>query len=125
MQTYQREQKPIQDVYAQVTALFHAAPDLLEDFKQFLPESAAHARPGGLRGEEGAPPNNAAPTPQPGQAVRDGPKMPPVGNFAPPSAGKESKKRPRQQEKPAPVPAATPAEPSKMLKDSNGNQPEK
>ena len=43
LQTYQRESKPIQDVYAQVTQLFHTAPDLLEDFKQFLPESAAQA----------------------------------------------------------------------------------
>lgn len=41
LQTYQRESKPIQDVYAQVTVLFNSAPDLLEDFKQFLPESAA------------------------------------------------------------------------------------
>ncbi|KAG9620218.1 hypothetical protein KCU64_g21866, partial [Aureobasidium melanogenum] len=44
LQTYQRESKPIQDVYAQVTRLFNSAPDLLEDFKQFLPESAAHAK---------------------------------------------------------------------------------
>ena len=44
LQTYQKESKPIQDVYAQVTQLFNAAPDLLEDFKQFLPESAAQAR---------------------------------------------------------------------------------
>lgn len=41
LQTYQRESKPIQDVYAQVTRLFETAPDLLQDFKQFLPESAA------------------------------------------------------------------------------------
>ncbi|EOD48752.1 putative transcriptional repressor sin3p protein [Neofusicoccum parvum UCRNP2] len=44
LQTYQRESKPIQDVYAQVTQLFNSAPDLLEDFKQFLPESAAQHR---------------------------------------------------------------------------------
>ncbi|KAI5302533.1 hypothetical protein KEM56_000607 [Ascosphaera pollenicola] len=44
LQTYQRESKPIQDVYAQVTVLFNSAPDLLEDFKQFLPESAAPAQ---------------------------------------------------------------------------------
>lgn len=96
LQTYQREQKPIQDVYAQVTTLFHTAPDLLEDFKQFLPESAAQTRPGGQRPDEGAPMSVTTPTPQPGHPVRDGPKMPPVGNFAPPSsATKESKKRPR------------------------------
>ncbi|KAK3330087.1 SIN3-like protein [Apodospora peruviana] len=96
LQTYQREQKPIQDVYSQVTTLFHTAPDLLEDFKQFLPESAAQTRPGGQRPDEGAPMSVTTPTPQQGHPVRDGPKMPPVGNFAPPaSATKEAKKRPR------------------------------
>lgn len=44
LQTYQRESKPIQEVYSQVTRLFNGAPDLLEDFKQFLPESAAQAK---------------------------------------------------------------------------------
>jgi len=95
LQTYQREQKPIQDVYSQVTSLFHTAPDLLEDFKQFLPESAAQARSAiGQRAEESMAMAVTTPTPQPGHAARDGPKMPPVGNFAPPaSASKESKKR--------------------------------
>ncbi|KAK1757352.1 hypothetical protein QBC47DRAFT_375755 [Echria macrotheca] len=94
LQTYQREQKPIQDVYGQVTTLFHSAPDLLEDFKQFLPESAAQTRSGGQRAEDGIAMAVTTPTPQPAHAVRDGPKMPPVGNFAPPaSASKESKKR--------------------------------
>ena len=95
LQTYQREQKPIQDVYSQVTSLFHTAPDLLEDFKQFLPESAAQARSAiGQRAEESMAMAVTTPTPQPGHAARDGPKIPPVGNFAPPaSASKESKKR--------------------------------
>ncbi|KAK4251783.1 hypothetical protein C7999DRAFT_10557 [Corynascus novoguineensis] len=94
LQTYQREQKPIQDVYSQVTSLFHTAPDLLEDFKQFLPESAAQARSAGQRAEENMAMAVSTPTPQPGHATRDGPKMPPVGNFAPPaSASKENKKR--------------------------------
>ena len=44
LQVYQRESGPIQDVYAQVTKLFHSAPDLLEDFNQFLPESASQTR---------------------------------------------------------------------------------
>jgi paired amphipathic helix protein Sin3a len=94
LQTYQREQKPIQDVYSQVTSLFHTAPDLLEDFKQFLPESAAQTRAAGQRPEDSMPAAVTTPTPQPGHAARDGPKMPPVGNFAPPaSASKEGKKR--------------------------------
>lgn len=96
LQTYQREQKPIQDVYSQVTTLFHTAPDLLEDFKQFLPESAAQTRSGGSRPEDGIAMAVTTPTPQPAHAARDGPKMPPVGNFAPPaSATKETKKRAR------------------------------
>ena len=81
LQTYQREGKAIQDVrhsgsiwaratdaallyqvYAQVTILFQSAPDLLEEFKQFLPEAnevanaqaaqAAAAQP--ARGGQGA-----------------------------------------------------------------------
>ena len=112
LQTYQREQKPIQDVYSQVTTLFHTAPDLLEDFKQFLPETAASTRSAGQHNEEGTPMNPPVTTPQPGHVARDGPKMPPVGNFAPPSsASKESKKRPRT-DKGVPVTAVpVPAEP--------------
>jgi paired amphipathic helix protein Sin3a len=106
LQTYQRESKPIQDVYAQVTQLFNAAPDLLEDFKQFLPESAAQAKAqaaarqatedaamlSNVRGDPayvaGMQQNLQAHTPRPET------KMPPIGNFAPPpSAGKENKKR--------------------------------
>lgn len=44
LQVYQRESKPIQDVHVEVTQLFLNEPDLLEDWKQFLPESAAHAK---------------------------------------------------------------------------------
>lgn len=43
-------------------------------------------------------------TPQPGHSARDGPKGPPVGNFAPPaSASKESKKRARPEKQTGPV----------------------
>ncbi|KAL0094572.1 Sin3 family co-repressor-domain-containing protein [Phycomyces blakesleeanus] len=38
LQTYQKEQKPIQVVYTHVQSLFDGAPDLLDEFKQFLPE---------------------------------------------------------------------------------------
>ncbi|KAJ3014687.1 Transcriptional regulatory protein sin3 [Thoreauomyces humboldtii] len=63
LQTYQKEQKPIQEmfkVYAQVQVLFKGAPDLLDEFKQFLPDNsnnnngqnsnplAAFGRAGGL-----------------------------------------------------------------------------
>ncbi|KAK9384823.1 hypothetical protein V1515DRAFT_610189 [Lipomyces mesembrius] len=77
LQTYQREQKPIADVYAQVTMLFRDAPDLLDDFKQFLPE-AAHQR-------SGSSPDSGVYQPVT--------RLPPVGNFAPPSVPKEKKKR--------------------------------
>ncbi|KAM0754488.1 hypothetical protein T439DRAFT_296832 [Meredithblackwellia eburnea MCA 4105] len=39
LQTYQKETRPIQEVYTQVTALFHSAPDLLDEFKAFLPDT--------------------------------------------------------------------------------------
>lgn len=104
LQTYQRESKPIQDVYGQVTRLFHAAPDLLEDFKQFLPESAAHAKAAAAarqQAEEAAMLSNVR-----GEAFynsRDGPqaqtpraehRLPPVGNFAPtPVMNKDNKRK--------------------------------
>ncbi|KAI4101267.1 MAG: hypothetical protein L6R37_005009 [Teloschistes peruensis] len=105
LQTYQRDLKPIQDVYSQVTQLFAAAPDLLEDFKQFLPESAAQAKAqaaarqatedaltlSNVRGE--ASYGNGLPTTQ-SQTPKPEMRMPPVGNFAPPpSVGKDNKKR--------------------------------
>ncbi|KAL6243476.1 Transcriptional regulatory protein sin3 [Rhinocladiella similis] len=101
LQTYQRESKPIQDVYAQVTQLFLSAPDLLEDFKQFLPESAAHGKAQASRAmaqEEQA--NNArsdasyaAGTLPQAQTPRPTSKMPPMGQFDPPSTSKDTKKR--------------------------------
>ena len=108
LQTYQRESKPIQDVYAQVTRLFETAPDLLEDFKQFLPESAASnqskgpLRPGGedafpLSSTRNDPAylaaasanNHLHQTPRPEQH-----RLPPMGNFAPtPSASRDNKRK--------------------------------
>jgi histone deacetylase complex regulatory component SIN3 len=102
LQTYQRESRPIGDVYSQVTRLFETAPDLLEDFKQFLPESAAHANAvmrardeqfamSNVRGDAGYPtaPQPANQTPRPEQ-----PRLPPIGNFTPtPSSSKENKRK--------------------------------
>lgn len=74
----------------------------MEDFKQFLPESAAYAQSqadarqanedavmlSNVRGEAiGHVQSSQVHTPRPEM------KMPPVGNFAPPSATKDSKKR--------------------------------
>ncbi|KAF2869392.1 hypothetical protein BDV95DRAFT_577227 [Massariosphaeria phaeospora] len=104
LQTYQRESKPIQDVYAQVTGLFNGAPDLLEDFKQFLPESAAQHR-----AQQAA--RNTAEDAAMLTNVRDGPaygqppnfhqtpraestRLPPMGNFAPtPTANRDNKRK--------------------------------
>jgi len=73
LQTYQREQRPIQEVYSQVTRLFEGAPDLLDDFKQFLPDNSAQQQQG--------PPMGGARS------------MPPVGSFAPPPSTLPPKKK--------------------------------
>lgn len=86
-----------------MTQLFSSAGDLLEDFKQFLPESAAQAKAqaqavakqqmedaavlSNVRGE-----NGYVQLPQV-QTPRAEMKMPPVGTFGPPSAVKDNKKR--------------------------------
>ncbi|KAK4050893.1 hypothetical protein OIO90_004869 [Microbotryomycetes sp. JL221] len=44
LQTYQKETRPIQEVYAQVTELFRDAPDLLDEFKAFLPDTSEAAQ---------------------------------------------------------------------------------
>ena len=107
LQTYQRESKPIQDVYAQVTQLFNTAPDLLEDFKQFLPESAAHAKQQAAAAarqqqaaDEAIPLSGLRELNQPGaaalpasQAPNRDVKMPPLGHFNVKDSAKESKKR--------------------------------
>ncbi|KAJ6129558.1 hypothetical protein N7512_002338 [Penicillium capsulatum] len=95
LQTYQRESKPIQDVYAQVTQLFNTAPDLLEDFKQFLPESAAHAKQQQQqRLAEEAPISNMRGDPMGlSQTPNRDVKMPPLGQFNHKDLGKDNKKR--------------------------------
>ena len=96
LQTYQRESKPIQDVYAQVTTLFNDAQDLLEDFKQFLPESAAQAKQQAAEAaERAAQLAGASQTPQASHGARGETKMPPVGNFAVPASNSKEKKRSR------------------------------
>jgi paired amphipathic helix protein Sin3a len=96
LQTYQRESKPIQDVYAQVTHLFSSAHDLLEDFKQFLPESAAQAKQQAAEAaERTAALAGAINTPQTSHGARSETKMPPVGNFAVPASNSKDKKRSR------------------------------
>lgn len=44
MYTYQEESRPIQEVYSEIGVLFGNAPDLIKDFKEFLPATAALAK---------------------------------------------------------------------------------
>ncbi|WWC87985.1 uncharacterized protein L201_002887 [Kwoniella dendrophila CBS 6074] len=50
LQTYQRDTRDIADVYEQVTRLFNNAPDLLDEFKQFLPENGGFGGGGNVAG---------------------------------------------------------------------------
>lgn len=43
LQTYQREGRPIQEIYAQISQLLTSAPDLVDGFKMFLLEPPAHS----------------------------------------------------------------------------------
>ncbi|KAF2707519.1 hypothetical protein K504DRAFT_458020 [Pleomassaria siparia CBS 279.74] len=123
LQTYQRESKPIQDVYAQVTSLFSSAPDLLEDFKQFLPESAAQHRAAQAQAQaasraaddaimltnvRGEPGYGQAPSTQ--QTPRaDTSRLPPMGNFAPtPTANRDNKRKRGERQGPVAAVAAMP-----------------
>ncbi|KAI0639840.1 hypothetical protein C8Q77DRAFT_1083126 [Trametes polyzona] len=97
LQTYQKEQRHVQDqsqVYAQVQMLFKDAPDLMDEFKDFLPEAAAPSlHPQGVVGI----------LPQP----TAGPGMP--GTFAqpePPVAEKSAKPQNRRRKRPEKEPAA-------------------
>lgn len=72
LQTYRREQRPILEVYQQVAVLFRGAPDLLADFKKFLPD------PDNLENsdmQEYLPPAHQNQYEQ----------LPPYGNFQPPA----------------------------------------
>ncbi|KAI9332798.1 hypothetical protein BDR26DRAFT_868930, partial [Obelidium mucronatum] len=88
LQTYQKESKPIQDVYAQVQILFKSAPDLLDEFRHFLPEVNSVINN-----------NNKA------QAANQGPpRGPPIGNWVGPDARRVSATN---------IPAPPPAQPKK------------
>lgn len=80
LQTYQREQKPISEVYQQVEVLFHDAPDLLDDFKRFLPDNQANNEH--IQGTGYSVPITK------GSYTLEGPvnqpNLPPIGSFPPP-----------------------------------------
>lgn len=93
LQTYQREQKPIGEVYEQVTQLFASSPDLLNDFKQFLPDSGnqpllqhkSQDGPGLL--VHGAQPHLHGVDKPPYFQGNNGSQLPPLGNFQPSAGG--------------------------------------
>lgn len=90
LQTYQREQKPINEVYAQVTVLFQNAPDLLDDFKKFLPDSSPSAnrqqqQPGVLQQQSPAFGLSAYYNETSPPTSRQ--NLPPLGSFSPPPNG--------------------------------------
>lgn len=109
-----------------MTVLFNQAPDLLEDFKQFLPESAAQARAAAarqaaedaamlsnVRGDISYPVtgNQTHHTPKPDQN-----RMPPVGNFAPtPTASRDNKRKRQEKHSAVPIPS--------MISGSHGVDP--
>lgn len=68
LQTYQRMQLDMGEVYAQVSQLFRDAPDLLEDFKRFLPGGRADSKM----------------------------RLPPVGSFGPPAQQPKKQREPQQ-----------------------------
>ncbi|KAJ1930185.1 hypothetical protein IWQ60_000510 [Tieghemiomyces parasiticus] len=81
LQNYQRDGQPIQEVYTEVESLFSQCPDLLDEFKQFLPDTQA------------PPPPSAAAAVPPGRSpasVAGNPRMPPVGDFGPSGPGREA-----------------------------------
>lgn len=89
-----------------MTTLFADAIDLLDDFKQFLPESAAQAKQAAVRAAEenreaaiamisgqagitSSMNNGFSGTPRMGETARLEPKLPAIGTFAPPGTKTE------------------------------------
>lgn len=92
-------------MYSQVTHLFKTAPDLLDDFKQFLPETAAQAKAAMAARqqlEEQVMESSVRDEPLRGSPImsREGVGsfghsrgLPPVGNFAPTPNAKDNKRK--------------------------------
>lgn len=106
LQTYHREQLQINEVYVQVTQLFQDAPDLLDNFKQFLPDMSQPQGPLQQAPPPQQQPQHVLPPPQQQQSLLPPPpqqqpqqqqpqhimgpgadnlRLPPVGNFSPPN----------------------------------------
>ncbi|KAH3661386.1 hypothetical protein OGAPHI_006793 [Ogataea philodendri] len=104
LQMYQKGIKPIDEVYREISVLFRDAPDLLEDFKLFMPETTGPVveQPGSLQGPQmgeynnygqvyydGKPPGHLGQPPSQGQSQpqsqQSAVQLPPVGSFQPPT----------------------------------------
>ncbi|KAJ3857305.1 hypothetical protein EV368DRAFT_71125 [Lentinula lateritia] len=115
LQAYQKEQRHLQDsqVYVQVQILFKDAPDLLAEFKDFLPEIT-----GGIPHPGNAmlpPPSGAGPSSQPWSNPNDSaPVSPEKVSKKPVAPGVKRKKRVMEKE-PTPAPPSKPA-PSRAKK---------
>eukprot|EP00189_Rhodosorus_marinus_P007299 CAMPEP_0184752766 /NCGR_PEP_ID=MMETSP0315-20130426/43753_1 /TAXON_ID=101924 /ORGANISM="Rhodosorus marinus, Strain UTEX LB 2760" /LENGTH=2242 /DNA_ID=CAMNT_0027232119 /DNA_START=421 /DNA_END=7149 /DNA_ORIENTATION=+ len=105
LQNYQKDQKSIKEVYAQVQELFKDDPDLLEEFKRFLPDSSPHTADAGDR--------------------RAGPKSPVHGTGGPPPAfGRVPKGAITSSSAPLPTPPRSKSAkgpPSKRKRASTGD----
>ncbi|KAJ3492184.1 hypothetical protein NLJ89_g11268 [Agrocybe chaxingu] len=108
LQTYQKEQRHSQDsqVYVSVQVLFKDAPDLLAEFRDFLPDAV----PGGVSG----PPM----MPQPGPGVwGQGEPSPPNVAKKPVQTNKRSRKRvPEKEATPVPLPKPVTSRQAKKVK---------
>lgn len=86
LQTYQKEQKSIKEVYDQVSELFRDHHDLLSEFTHFLPETAPHAAAAQNSIANGSPPltdSNVRTSGQDKAAVPAGRKLNKVDSVAP------------------------------------------
>lgn len=94
LQTYRRDSRPISEIYEKVAILFRNEPDLLNDFKKFLPDTSNPIE------NDGNPPINnnfqelppissvVNPSSSPSSPVNNtniAPQLPSYGTFAPPS----------------------------------------
>ncbi|KAI8997990.1 hypothetical protein BC832DRAFT_566531 [Gaertneriomyces semiglobifer] len=117
LQTYQKEQKPIGEVYEQVRVLFRSAPDLLDEFQQFLPENE-------LKGLAGVSAKTGTSVPLLGTTA-DGMAVPQMGSLRGPSgvatnaAGGKKTKRPASGGNSAATGQLPPPQKKKKMRGSN------
>ncbi|KAG6868490.1 hypothetical protein C0993_002028 [Termitomyces sp. T159_Od127] len=107
LQTYQKEQKHLQEsqVYVQVQLLFKDAPDLLDEFKDFLPEAVASGQNQGLA----ILPQPVAPGSVPTWVPPENQSSSPGEKTAKKAAIPNKRKKRGAEKEPTPVPPAKPA----------------